>query len=189
MMDGLGQVAGLGKPTDEAQLIAVTTEGPDRRFLLAIGPDGPSLTDAGEGDIKATLRLPAEAFVRLLFGRLDPDHTPPVQTEGVDLDLLRQTFPGFCVCSRIVLADSRVPSLEARRNRLSLQSDLRPIASVEESTMSTQNFDDDPSVTDTTGEQTDPEEYGSLTVEDDPEGTTDPAELAGTADESDEDVS
>ena len=55
--------------------------------------------------------------------------------------------------------------------------------------MSTQNFDDDPSVTDTTGEPTDPEEYGSLTVEDDPEGTTDPAELAGTADESDEDVS
>ncbi len=95
MMDGLGQVARLGKPTDEAQLIAVTTEGPDRRFLLSVGPDGPSLTDAGEGDIKATLRLPAEALIRLLFGRLDPDHTPPVQTEGVDLDLLRQTFPGF----------------------------------------------------------------------------------------------
>jgi hypothetical protein len=76
-------------------LIAVSTEGPDRRFLLSVGPDGPSLTDAGEGDIKATLRLPAEAFIRLLFGRLDPDHTPPVQTEGVDLDLLRQTFPGF----------------------------------------------------------------------------------------------
>ncbi len=55
--------------------------------------------------------------------------------------------------------------------------------------MSTQNFDDDSSVTDTTGDQTDPEEYGSLTVEDDPEGTTDPADLAGTADESDEDVS
>ena len=54
-----------------------------------------SLTDAGEGAIKATLRLPAEAFVRLLFGRLDPNHTPPVQTEGVDLDLLRQAFPGF----------------------------------------------------------------------------------------------
>ena len=90
MMDGLGLVAGRGKPTDEAQLIAVTTEAPDRRLLLAIGPGGPSLTEAGEGDIKATLRLPAEAFVRLVFGRLDPDHTPPVQTEGVDLDLLRR---------------------------------------------------------------------------------------------------
>ena len=95
MMDGLGQVARRGKPTDVAQLIAVTTEAPDRRLLLAIGPDGPSVTEAGEGDVKATLRLPAEAFVRLLFGRLDPAHTPPVQTEGVDLDLLRLAFPGF----------------------------------------------------------------------------------------------
>ena len=95
MMDGLSQVSRLGKPTAEAQLIAVSTEAPDRRFLLAIGPGGTSLTDAGEGAIKATLRLPAEAFVRLLFGRLDADHTPPVQTEGVDLDLLRQAFPGF----------------------------------------------------------------------------------------------
>ena len=95
MMDGLGLAARLGKPTAETQLIAVTTEAPDRRFLLAIGPDGTSLTEAGEGDIKATLRLPAEAFVRLLYGRLDPDHTPTVQTEGVDLDLLRQAFPGF----------------------------------------------------------------------------------------------
>jgi uncharacterized protein (TIGR03083 family) len=95
MMDSLGQVAGRGKPTDEAQLIAVTTEAPDRRLLLAIGPDGPSVTEAGDGDVKATLRLPAEALVRLLFGRLDPGHTPPVQSEGVDLDLLRLAFPGF----------------------------------------------------------------------------------------------
>ena len=35
----------------------------------------------------------------------------------------------------------------------------------------------------------DPDEYGSLTVEDDPEGTVDPADLAGGADETDEDVS
>ena len=32
------------------------------------------------------------------------------------------------------------------------------------------------------------EEYGSLTVEDDPDGTVDGAELAGTADESDHDL-
>ena len=95
MMDGLRLVAGRGKPTAEAQLIAVNTEGPDRRLLLAIGPGGTSLTEAGEGDIKATLRIPAEAFVRLVYGRLDPDHTPPVRTEGVDLDLLGTAFPGF----------------------------------------------------------------------------------------------
>ncbi len=54
--------------------------------------------------------------------------------------------------------------------------------------MSTQNFDDDQATESTTGDL-DAEEYGSLSVEDDPEGTTDPAELAGTADESDQDVS
>jgi hypothetical protein len=32
------------------------------------------------------------------------------------------------------------------------------------------------------------EEYGSLSVEDNPDGTVDPADLAGTADESDADV-
>lgn len=32
------------------------------------------------------------------------------------------------------------------------------------------------------------EEYGSLTVEDDPDGTVDPAELANTGDESDHDL-
>jgi hypothetical protein len=36
---------------------------------------------------------------------------------------------------------------------------------------------------------TDPDEYGSLSVEDDPNGTVDPGELAGGADETDEDVS
>ena len=51
------------------------------------------------------------------------------------------------------------------------------------------NFDDtQPVEGDDTGSVSEPEEYGSLTVEDDPQGTIDPAELAGTGDESDEDV-
>ncbi len=35
----------------------------------------------------------------------------------------------------------------------------------------------------------DPDEFGGLSVEDDPEGTIDPGELAGTAQDGDEDVS
>jgi hypothetical protein len=35
----------------------------------------------------------------------------------------------------------------------------------------------------------DPDTYGSLSVEDDPDGTVDPGELAGGADETDQDVS
>jgi hypothetical protein len=46
-------------------------------------------------DAKATLTLPTESFVRLVYGRLDPDHTPAsVEARGIDLDLLRSTVPG-----------------------------------------------------------------------------------------------
>jgi hypothetical protein len=38
-------------------------------------------------------------------------------------------------------------------------------------------------------DMSDPEQYGGLSVEDDPEGTVDPGELAGGADATDEDVS
>jgi hypothetical protein len=41
------------------------------------------------------MRLPAEAFVRLVFGRLDDEHMASVETENVDLDLLHRVFPGF----------------------------------------------------------------------------------------------
>ena len=39
---------------------------------------------------------PAEAFLRLVYGRLDPDHTPAVDLDAADvtLDELRRTFPG-----------------------------------------------------------------------------------------------
>lgn len=55
--------------------------------------------------------------------------------------------------------------------------------------MSTPTSDDSQPVEgDDTGAPTDPAEYGSLSIEDDPGGTIDPAQLAGTADDSDEDV-
>ena len=49
----------------------------------------------------------------------------------------------------------------------------------------------EPDATDTTSEDAPEQEptIGGLTVEDDPEGTVDPADLAGTASEDDEDVS
>ena len=37
--------------------------------------------------------FPAEAFVRLVYGRLDPAHTPPVD-DGDVLDALRPVFTG-----------------------------------------------------------------------------------------------
>jgi hypothetical protein len=47
------------------------------------------------GESLADLSLPTEAFVRLVYGRLDPEHTPAGATaEGISLDELRQAFPG-----------------------------------------------------------------------------------------------
>jgi hypothetical protein len=41
------------------------------------------------------LELPSEAFIRLVYGRLDPAHTPAVNGSPTLLDDLRAAFPGF----------------------------------------------------------------------------------------------
>jgi hypothetical protein len=40
------------------------------------------------------LELPAESFCRLVYGRLDADHSPAVPANGEVLALLRRVFPG-----------------------------------------------------------------------------------------------
>jgi hypothetical protein len=58
--------------------------------------DGVSLTTA-VGAATATLHGPHEAVIRLIGGRLSPEHTPAgVSVEGnVGLDDLRRVFPGY----------------------------------------------------------------------------------------------
>jgi uncharacterized protein (TIGR03083 family) len=75
--------------------VAVTTTAPDRTFGLAVA-DAVSVGDAPDS-ADATLALPAESWLRLVTGRLRPEHTPAAaQTTGaVDLDDLRRVFPGF----------------------------------------------------------------------------------------------
>jgi hypothetical protein len=41
------------------------------------------------------LELPSEAFIRLVYGRLDPAHTPEVSGRPTVLEELRRAFPGF----------------------------------------------------------------------------------------------
>ena len=76
------------------RLLRVSTTDPARDFILQTG-ESVTLTPAdGEAGVPE-LRLPAEALIRLVYGRLDPAHTPAVQASGVDLDELRAIFPGF----------------------------------------------------------------------------------------------
>lgn len=63
---------------------------------LVIGDDGIRVAE-GVNDPSATFDGPVEAAVRLLAGRLAPEHTPPGTsvTGNVTLDELRVAFPGY----------------------------------------------------------------------------------------------
>jgi uncharacterized protein (TIGR03083 family) len=90
-------VAWTGRPQPGLR-VQVETTGAERPFLLVEDDEHAALTateQAGGSTDLPTLRLPAEAFVRLVYGRLDADHTPDgVQADGLDLDDLRKAFPG-----------------------------------------------------------------------------------------------
>ncbi len=95
--DNLALIAGwTGRKHDEQVSVEVRTTAPERAYHLDLGPGGVRLAPSSDDtDSAAVLSLPAEAFIRLVYGRLDPDHTPAeVEVRGVDLDLLRRTFPG-----------------------------------------------------------------------------------------------
>jgi hypothetical protein len=98
------------KPT-KAQQIRVQTVQPELLLQLSLDPNGSQLetiepqADAGqtseqiseqtaEQTSEQTLQLPTEAFVRLVYGRLDADHTPPTVDAAADLlDTLRAALP------------------------------------------------------------------------------------------------
>jgi len=92
--DRIGRMARGDKPAAAPTKLDVTTSDPTRSFGIEIGEEV-SCVDAGGGD--ATLLIPAEALLRLSFGRLDPDHSPAGITASgaVSLDELRVLFPGY----------------------------------------------------------------------------------------------
>ncbi|HMD46470.1 MAG TPA: maleylpyruvate isomerase family mycothiol-dependent enzyme [Acidimicrobiales bacterium] len=93
IVDNLELIARFtGRPSGEERSISVRTSDPRRDFLVTLGPDAVMLAPSAPVD-PPDLELGAEAFIRLVYGRLDPDHTPP--TKGpADLDELRRAFPG-----------------------------------------------------------------------------------------------
>lgn len=95
LIDGVEQMAGrMGKAGGPEERVRVVTTDPERSFVLETGDKVELTPGAGEGGLPE-LRLPAEALIRLFYGRLDADHTPSSVASDVDLDGLRQVFPGF----------------------------------------------------------------------------------------------
>jgi len=74
---------------------------PEADFLLEVADKVSLGAWPGEGPAGATadgqIQLPAEALLRLVYGRLDPGHTPPVEVSGDPglLDRARAVFPGL----------------------------------------------------------------------------------------------
>jgi uncharacterized protein (TIGR03083 family) len=93
VVDNLELVARFtGKPIGDTATITVATTGPQRGFTIELTPSGVTFTP-GAAATSPDVELPAEAFARLVYGRLDADHTPAGE-HGPELDVLRRTYPG-----------------------------------------------------------------------------------------------
>lgn len=94
LIDNLELVMRFGaKPTDNEHTLHIRTTDPLREFALTQSGDGVTLNRIDDVQ-RIDLELPAEAFLRLTYGRLDEEHTPA----GIDpthLDELRRVFPGI----------------------------------------------------------------------------------------------
>jgi hypothetical protein len=74
--------------------ISVVTVDPQRAFSVDLTADSVRFSPETAPESPA-VELPAEAFVRLVYGRLDPDHTPDGH-DAPTLGILRRVFPGPC---------------------------------------------------------------------------------------------
>jgi uncharacterized protein (TIGR03083 family) len=93
VVDSLEMITGFaGKSDGNERVIAIHTTDPARSFELTVGPERVALAPTTDS-ASASVELPSEAFIRLVYGRLDPTHTP----SGIDspaLDPLRSMFTG-----------------------------------------------------------------------------------------------
>jgi len=95
MVDTLALISRFaGKPTGAERTFTVRTVAPERFFEIALRTDGVALSPLPPVDVP-DLELSTDALVRLVYGRLDPAHTPVVNVLSAELDELRKAFPGF----------------------------------------------------------------------------------------------
>jgi uncharacterized protein (TIGR03083 family) len=97
LIDHLGRTAARGgKPQGESFRVRVGTTDPQRDLVVSVGESVAIAAAEADDSYDGSVDLPAEAFFRLVYGRLDPDHTPAVTESGArGLADLRSVFPGF----------------------------------------------------------------------------------------------
>jgi hypothetical protein len=97
LIDHLGRTAARGgKPQGESFRVRVGTTDPQRDLVVSVGESVAIEQAEADDSYDGSVDLPAEAFLRLVYGRLDPDHTPAVTESGArGLGDLRSVFPGF----------------------------------------------------------------------------------------------
>ena len=94
VIERLGLIVGwAGRTPGSDATVSVRTTDPGHELTVVMTPDSVALTPSGPGS-EADLTIPAEAFIRLVYGRLDPDHTP-AGVRGSAVEQLRQVFPGL----------------------------------------------------------------------------------------------
>jgi uncharacterized protein (TIGR03083 family) len=94
VLEALPMIAGYtAKPTGSTRRLHLRTSAPEHSFVVDLSTDA-VVFSRSEGSAVPDLELPAEALVRLVYGRLDPAHTPAVRGSEADLDELRAVFPG-----------------------------------------------------------------------------------------------
>ena len=99
MFQNTTDLSWITKPANlngQQAVLSVATTDPATEFSLRLD-DPVSIDPTPADDADGSLTLPAESWLRLIAGRLAPDHTPATLelTGPITLATLRQVFPGY----------------------------------------------------------------------------------------------
>lgn len=83
-----------GKPTGTELTLSVRTTEPTCSFEIALRTDGVALSPRPATE-SPDLELTGDALIRLVYGRLDPAHSPTIEGRASELEELRRAFPGM----------------------------------------------------------------------------------------------
>ena len=95
VVDNLELIAKFAsKAQGDARTVTIMTTDPERSFSVITGPEQVTFRRV-QPNGKADLSMPAESLIRLVYGRLDPEHTPAsIEGDARLLEELRFVFPG-----------------------------------------------------------------------------------------------